>query len=196
MSRILGVDPGTLRCGYAVVETNPSRATQPRYMECGVIELPAKAPIAERLRLLASDLREVIVELQPSELALESAFAGINVRSALLLGQARGAIMLVGAEAGLCIHEYPPATIKKTVCGNGRAQKSEVQRIVSWLCKLSSPPPTDAADAVAIALCHAFHAPQRALTAQAMKQQPRATAPQHPRASAARTPSAPARSGR
>jgi crossover junction endodeoxyribonuclease RuvC len=196
MSRILGVDPGTLRCGYAVVETNPGRATQPRYIECGVIELPAKAPIAERLRLLASDLREVIVELQPSELALESAFAGINVRSALLLGQARGAIMLVGAEAGLCIHEYPPATIKKTVCGNGRAQKSEVQRIVSWLCKLSSPPPPDAADAVAIALCHAFHAPQRALTAQAMKQQPRATAPQHPRASAARTPSAPARSGR
>ena len=196
MSRILGVDPGTLRCGYAVVETNPGHATQPRYIECGVIELPAKAPIAERLRLLASDLRDVIVELQPSELALESAFAGINVRSALLLGQARGAIMLVGAEAGLCIYEYPPATIKKTVCGNGRAQKSEVQRIVSWLCKLSSPPPTDAADAVAIALCHAFHAPQRALTAQAMKQQPRATAPQHPRVSAVRTPSVPARSGR
>lgn len=170
MTRILGVDPGTLHCGYAVVEVSSSLGPhKPKYIECGVIELPAKDSIGERLKLLASDLREVIRELQPDELALESAFAGVNVRSALLLGQARGAILLVATEAGLPCAEYPPATIKKTVCGNGRAQKSEVQRVVSWLCKLRTPPPTDAADAVAIALCHAFHAPQRALTSQAQR---------------------------
>lgn len=168
MLRILGIDPGTLRCGYAVVETDAGQTiTQPRYIECGVIELPASASIAERLRLLASDLRDVIAEFSPTELAIESAFAGVNVRSALLLGQARGAILLVGAEAGLACHEYPPATVKKTVCGNGRAQKAEVQRVVSWLCKLATHPPTDAADAVAIALCHAFHQPARTLTAKA-----------------------------
>lgn len=195
MPRILGIDPGTLRCGYAVIETSPGQTvTQPRYIECGVIELPSSASIAERLRLLASDLRDVISELTPSELALESAFAGVNVRSALLLGQARGAILLIGAEAGLSCHEYPPATVKKTVCGNGRAQKAEVQRVVSWLCKLATPPPTDAADAVAIALCHAFHQPERALTAQA--RQAAATATPRRSSRVARTPSPPARSDR
>lgn len=195
MLRILGIDPGTLRCGYAIVETSEGqRVTQPRYIECGVIELPASASIAERLRLLASDLRDVIAEFSPTELAIESAFAGVNVRSALLLGQARGAILLVGAEAGLACHEYPPATVKKTVCGNGRAQKAEVQRVVSWLCKLATKPPTDAADAVAIALCHAFHQPARALTAKANQ----AAATKTPRRSpgVARTSAPPARSDR
>ena len=195
MPRILGVDPGTLRCGYAVVETTAGRATKPRYIECGVVELPAQESIAERLRLLASDLRDVIAELHPDELALESAFAGVNIRSALLLGQARGAILLVAAEAGLRCSEYPPATVKKTVCGNGRAQKSEVQRIVSWLCNLSSPPAPDAADAVAIALCHAFHAPQRALTAQ-LPATLRATKPRRPPLHDRPTAPPPARSGR
>ena len=197
MLRILGIDPGTLRCGYAVVETDAGQTiTQPRYIECGVIELPQGAAIAERLRLLASDLRDVIAELRPNELALESAFAGVNVRSALLLGQARGAIMLVGAEAGLSCHEYPPAAVKKTVCGNGRAQKAEVQRVVSWLCKLATPPPTDAADAVAIALCHAFHQPKRALTAQAQANQAAAKANRRPPPRVVRTSAPPARSDR
>lgn len=184
MTRILGVDPGTLHCGYAVVEVSAGPGAQkPRYIECGVIELPAQAPIEHRLKLLAADLREVIRELRPDELAIECAFAGKNVRSALLLGQARGAILLVGAEANLPCSEYPPATVKKTVCGNGRAQKSEVQRIVSWLCKLRTPPPTDASDAVAIALCHAFHAPSRSISAQASDQ---AAAKRRPRATASR----------
>ncbi|HMU40323.1 MAG TPA: crossover junction endodeoxyribonuclease RuvC [Pseudomonadota bacterium] len=161
MLRILGVDPGTLRCGYAVIEQQVSdRLAKPQYIECGVIELPSQESIETRLRLLAADLREVIEEFHPSELSIESAFSGVNVRSALLLGQARGVILLVGAEAGLGCAEYPPATIKKTVCGHGRATKQEVQKVVSWLCKLASPPPADAADAVAIALCHAFHRPQ------------------------------------
>ena len=199
MPRILGIDPGTLRCGYAVVEIRPGRTvTQPRYIECGVVELPAHEPIAERLRLLASDLREVIAELHPDELAIESAFAGVNVRSALMLGQARGAILLVGAEAGLTCHEYPPATVKKTVCGNGRAHKAEVQRVVSWLCKLTTPPPTDAADAVAIALCHAFHHTQRTLTSQAQRQAkpPSAAASRLQALAGSRTPPPPTRSDR
>lgn len=200
MTRILGVDPGTLHCGYGVVEVSTGTgSTKPRYIECGVIELPAQKPMAERLKLLASDLREVIRELRPDELALECAFAGINVRSALVLGQARGAILLVGAEANLPCAEYPPATVKKTVCGNGRAQKSEVQRVVSWLCKLRTPPPTDAADAVAIALCHAFHAPTRALSAQtqaATKRRLSATATRRTAQARAQTAAPPARTDR
>lgn len=164
MLRILGVDPGTLRCGYALIEIDAAcKPVSPRYLECGVIELSASQAIETRLKNLAADLREVITEFAPTELALETAFAGINVYSALLLGQARGVILLTAVEAGLGCWEYPPATVKKTVCGNGRAQKSEVQRVVSWLCGLDSQPPTDAADAVAIALCHAFRRPGYAL---------------------------------
>ncbi len=119
--------------------------------------LDGKLPLASRLCTLAHDLREVISELKPDEMSLESAFHGINARSALVLGHARGVIMLVGAEAGLPIGEYPPATVKRAVAGHGRATKQDVQKMISWLCGLSTPPPSDAADAVAIALCHAFH---------------------------------------
>ena len=119
--------------------------------------LDGKLPLASRLCTLAHDLREVIGELKPDELSLESAFHGINARSALVLGHARGVIMLVGAEANLPIGEYSPAMVKRAVAGHGQATKQDVQKMVSWLCGLATPPPSDAADAVAIALCHAFH---------------------------------------
>jgi crossover junction endodeoxyribonuclease RuvC len=162
--RILGIDPGTLFCGYGVVEVPAGRAAiRPRYVECGVIELEAGAPLPLRLQVLAGELREVIRELRPDELSLEAAFHGVNARSALLLGHARGVIMLLGAEAGLPLGEYPPATVKRAVAGHGRAQKGEVQRVVSWLLGLRTPPRTDAADALAIALCHAYHRGSAAL---------------------------------
>jgi crossover junction endodeoxyribonuclease RuvC len=158
MIRILGIDPGTLRCGYGVVEVSELRAlAKPRYVECGVIELSGKLPLSERLRLLATDLREVLAELRPDEVSLEAAFHGVNAQSALLLGHARGVIMLLVAEAGLPLGEYPPATVKRSVAGHGRAGKQEVQRVVTWLCALQRAPRADAADALAIALCHAFH---------------------------------------
>ena len=158
MIRILGIDPGTLRCGYGVVEVSELRAlAKPRYVECGVIELSGKLPLSERLRLLATDLREVLAELRPDEVSLEAAFHGVNAQSALRLGHARGVIMLLVAEAGLPLGEYPPATVKRSVAGHGRAGKQEVQRVVTWLCALQRAPRADAADALAIALCHAFH---------------------------------------
>ena len=158
MIRILGIDPGTLRCGYGVVEVSEVRAiAKPRYIECGVIELNGKLSLSERLRLLATDLREVLAELRPDEVSLEAAFHGVNAQSALRLGHARGVIMLLVAEAGLPLGEYPPATVKRAVAGHGRAGKQEVQRVVTWLCALQRAPRPDAADALAIALCHAFH---------------------------------------
>lgn len=164
MIRILGIDPGTLHCGYGVVEVSPSRAlAKPRYVECGVIELSGRLPLAERLRLLAQDLREVLSELRPDEVSLEAAFHGVNAQSALRLGHARGVIMLLVAEAGLPLGEYPPATVKRAVAGHGRAGKPEIQRVVTWLCALQSAPRADAADALAIALCHAFHREARRL---------------------------------
>jgi crossover junction endodeoxyribonuclease RuvC len=156
--RILGIDPGTIACGYGVVEVAGSVTFgRPRYIECGVIELDEKAPLPERLRILAEDLRDVLHELKPHEVALESVFYGKNVQSALRLGYARGVIMMLIAEAALALSEYPPATVKRAVAGNVRAEKSEVQRMVSVLCSLKAPPRTDAADALAIAICHAQH---------------------------------------
>lgn len=97
-------------------------------------------------------------DLSPHEVALEAIFHGINAQSALRLGHARGVIMLLTEEAGLCLHEYPPATVKRSVAGHGRASKEEVQRMVCWTCGLRRPPLPDAADALAVALCHAYHA--------------------------------------
>lgn len=152
--RILGIDPGTRLCGYAVVDTEVGE--RPRYVECGVIQLPEGAPLPERLRLLAKDLREVLGELRPGEVALESIFHGVNAQSALRLGHARGVVMLLSAEAELSVWEYPPATVKRAVAGHGRATKEEVQKMVRWQCGLRATPRTDAADALAVALCHAF----------------------------------------
>ena len=156
--RILGIDPGTLHCGYGVVEVAGSVAfSRPRYLECGVIELNGRHELAARLRLLAADLRDVIAEFQPHEVSLEAAFHGVNAQSALRLGHARGVIMLLAAEAELPLFEYAPAKVKKAVAGNGRAGKDEIQRLVTVLCSLKKSPGPDAADALAIAICHAQH---------------------------------------
>ena len=151
--RILGIDPGTRLCGYGVIEVLAGQ--QLRYVECGVLQLDVKLALPRRLHQLWQELREVVSELRPHEMALESIFHGVNAQSALRLGHARGVIMLVVAEAGLPLAEYPPATVKRTVAGNGRAQKAEVQRLVSYRCGLKQPPPLDASDALALALCHA-----------------------------------------
>ncbi len=153
--RILGIDPGTIHCGYGVLEAQRGAFMRPRYIECGVLELNPAKSLSERLVALARDLREVLDELSPDEVALESLYHGVNAQSALRLGHARGVIMLLIAEAKLPLYEYPPATVKRTVAGNGRAQKVEVQRLVSYRCGLRQPPPLDASDALAVALCHA-----------------------------------------
>ena len=165
--RVLGLDPGSRVMGHAVVTRQPRG--QFRYQECGTIAAPARAPIAERLLELATGLREVIRELAPTEAAMEDVFSHRNARSALVLGQARGAALLVVAEHGLAVSSYPPATVKKTVCGNGRAAKEQIQQMVTALTGLKQPPAEDAADALAVAICHCLHAATPELLRQASK---------------------------
>lgn len=157
MPRILGIDPGSRFCGYGVIDAGAAGVTRPRYVECGVLAL-GDGELPGRLAQLAADLREVIRELKPEAVALEAIFHGINAQSALRLGHARGVVMLVAAEAELRLAEYPPATVKRAVAGHGRAAKEEVQKMVRFLCGLRAAPQADAADALAVAICHAYHA--------------------------------------
>lgn len=157
--RILGVDPGTLRVGYAIIEVSGSvrgRTTAMRYVECGVIAAPARRPVGERLLAIADDLGAVIDEHAPAQFAIERAFGGKNVLSALTLGQARGALMLLAAQRGLNAFEYAPALVKRVVAGHGAATKQQIAERVRLLFELRRAPPADAADALAIACCHAL----------------------------------------
>ncbi len=151
--RVLGVDPGSIVTGYAVVDV--LGAGRSRYVECGVVGAPKAAPLPARLLEIARGLREVIAEFQPQVAAVEDVFAHRNARAALQLGQARGVALLVAAEAGMPIVSYAPAFVKRTITGRGRASKEQVQRMVAVLAGLDGPPASDAADALALALCHA-----------------------------------------
>lgn len=158
--RILGVDPGTRTLGYGLVERTPGpRGPVLGYVECGLVRTPEGAPMLERLRVIGETLAEIIAELQPDEVALEMAFHGRNAASALKLGQARGAIMLLVAQRGLPLSEYAPSQIKQVVVGHGRATKQDVQQRVRLLLRMKREPASDAADALAIALCHATAMP-------------------------------------
>jgi crossover junction endodeoxyribonuclease RuvC len=154
--RILGVDPGTRTVGYGLLDPHPPRTggLAFRYVECGVIEAPKQADLAARLEVVARTLAEIIAEFRPGMVALEKAFTGRNAASALKLGQARGAIMLVASQHGLPVFEYAPASIKRVVAGHGRATKQQIQHRMQTLFRLRRTPLADAADALAIALCH------------------------------------------
>jgi crossover junction endodeoxyribonuclease RuvC len=154
--RILGVDPGTRVVGYGLVDCDGSRVT---YVECGVLRLDESEPMPRRLLTLATGLADILREHRPHVVALEAAFHGVNASSALKLGQARGAVMAVAAERGLEVAEYPPAYVKRAVVGHGRATKEDVMARVQLLFGLARAPTADAADALAIALCH-VHAPK------------------------------------
>src|SRR3569623_2480530 len=126
--RILGIDPGTLRLGYGVVEM--FGPTDIRYVECGLITAPARMPRAERLVEIARGLRDLVSELKPGAVAMEEAFFGKYVQSTLALGEARGVALLVVGEALLTVAGYPPATVKKNVVGHGRATKDQIANLV------------------------------------------------------------------
>ncbi len=149
----MGLDPGSRRFGYAVVESEGRRLT---YIECGVIEPPAKGSLESRLGEIAVGLDEVLEELKPEVVAVEDVFSGINARTALMLGQSRGVALALAGRVGLRVHAYPPATVKKRVVGSGRATKEQVSAMVQTLCKLRKAPRLDASDALAVAICHAF----------------------------------------
>jgi crossover junction endodeoxyribonuclease RuvC len=153
--KVLGIDPGTAITGFGVVETGNGTPGLGRLIECGVIRLKARGPLPHRLAELHSAIAALIRRHRPTALALEDAFYHRNVRTTLVLGHARGVILLAGQQARLAIAEYPPATVKKTVTGAGGASKPQVAAMVARLLRLrTAPRPADAADGVAVALTH------------------------------------------
>jgi crossover junction endodeoxyribonuclease RuvC len=151
--RVLGIDCGGEYTGYGVVEMNSLGALD--CLACGAIKLSPRAPLARRLSLIYNGLGELILAHHPDEVAIEEIFYALNVKSALKLGQVRGVAMLAAAAAGLEVAEYSPLTIKSSVVGYGRAEKQQVQHMVTRLLNLPEPPePMDASDALAIAICH------------------------------------------
>jgi len=151
--RVLGIDCGGAYTGYGVVEMD--LRGQLLCLTCGAIKLSPREPLARRLSRIYDGLGALIVEHHPDEVAIEGIFYALNVRSALQLGQVRGVAMLAAAAAGLEVAEYSPLTIKSSVVGYGRAEKRQVQHMVTRLLSLAEPPePMDASDALAIAICH------------------------------------------
>ena len=166
--RVFGIDPGSERTGYGCVETDGSRH---RIVICGAISSPALASFPDKLHRIHSELTRFIEQCQPQCVAIENLFHSVNVRSALKLGHARGVAMLAAVEAGVPVFEYTPAAIKRAVVGYGRADKPQVQQMVKLLLGLDAvPSPHDAADALAIAICHVHsQRPARAIGAGAVQ---------------------------
>ena len=151
--RVLGIDCGTECTGYGVVELCPD--SRLICLTCGAIKLSARDPLPVRLAAIFKRLGAIIQEHRPDNVAIEDVFYALNVKSALKLGQVRGVAMLAAASAGLEVSEYSPLSIKCAVVGYGRAEKPQVQHMVTQLLNLPEiPQPPDAADALAIAICH------------------------------------------
>jgi crossover junction endodeoxyribonuclease RuvC len=160
--RVLGVDPGTRVTGYGVIETGGGNGTPGigRLIECGVFRFGRNNSLPHRLAELHHEIAQLIQRHHPAVLALEDAFYHKNVRTTLVLGHARGVILLAAQQQGLDIAQYPPATVKKTVVGAGGAQKSQVAAMVARLLRLKhAPKPADAADGVAVALTFILRSP-------------------------------------
>lgn len=152
---LLGIDPGTAVTGFGVVSVHTRR--QVRLLQCGVIRTSARAPLPTRLMEIHDGVTELLAEFEPAAMSIENVFQGKNVRSALTLGQARGAIIVAAARRGVEVVEYAPREIKKAVVGTGAAAKDQVAYMVRRHLRLRTEPrPSDAADGVAVALCHAF----------------------------------------
>lgn len=151
--RVLGIDCGTEYTGYGIVELLPD--DQLLYVDCGAVRVSPREAMPVRLSRISARLQELISEHQPDRVAIEDVFYAVNVKSALKLGQVRGVAMLVAANAGLEVAEYSPLSIKSAVVGYGKAEKHQVQQMVARLLNLDRvPEPEDAADALAIAICH------------------------------------------
>ncbi len=148
---ILGVDPGSHRTGYGVIASDGRRHT---LIEMGVIAPKTSAALHDRLLVVHDQLAALIARLQPENAAVEDIYHAANARSALVLGHVRGVVLLALARAGLAIHAFAPATVKASVCGHGRADKSQVAFMVTRLLRVPGHQPAgDATDALAVALC-------------------------------------------
>jgi crossover junction endodeoxyribonuclease RuvC len=150
---VLGIDPGTATTGYGLVTETESGGLQA--ISYGVILTPADLPMEKRLLILFQRIKEILLLHQPDSGAVEKLFFQRNVSTAITVGQARGVILLAMAEAGCSVAEYNPMEVKQAVCGYGGADKNQVQQMVTALLNLDKvPKPDDAADALAIAICH------------------------------------------
>ncbi|HEX5820828.1 MAG TPA: crossover junction endodeoxyribonuclease RuvC [Solirubrobacterales bacterium] len=150
---VIGIDPGTANTGFGVVRTSGERMAA---LDGGVIETASDLPVEQRLGRLHESLGELIRWHEPKAMALEDLFFGKNVASALSVGEARGVAMLAAAKHDLPCFDYTPQAVKKAVCGSGSAEKGQVQKMVATLLGLPEPPsPDHAADAFAVAICHA-----------------------------------------
>lgn len=155
--RIFGVDPGSARTGYGCIETDGSRH---RVVVSGALSVSARLTLPAKLQLLHARLSALLAEHRPHAVAVESLFYAKNVRSALTLGHVRGVLLLAASQAALPVAEYSPAEVKRAVVGYGRAEKRQVQEMVTLLLGLSeAPSPLDVSDALAIAVCHAHTRP-------------------------------------
>jgi len=152
--RILGIDPGLRRTGWGLIESDGNRLI---HVACGSVETSERASLGERLVVIHDGLIAVIEKYAPQEAAVEATFVNGNGASTLKLGQARGVAMLVPARAGLTIAEYAPNQVKKTVVGAGHGEKAQIRMMIGVLLPKADPQTEDAADALAIAICHAHH---------------------------------------
>ena len=153
--RVIGIDPGLALAGYGIVEGDAGQMKQVTY---GVIATPSGVGLPQRLRLLYDGLSAVLHEWQPAEIAVEELFFRRNVTTAISVGQARGVLLLAAEQQGLPYFSYTPAQVKQAVSGNGKAEKAQMQQMVKLLLALGTiPQPDDAADALAIAICHLQH---------------------------------------
>ncbi len=153
-TRVIGIDPGSRLCGWGVVERAGGSI---RHVDNGVISLAREPDLSRRLATLFERLDALILQYTPEVAAIETVFVNRNPQSALILGHARGVAMMCLARRDLLVREYTPQQVKKAVTGSGRAEKSQVQQMVSMRLELPDIPQADAADAVAVALCHAQH---------------------------------------
>ncbi|MGO4735667.1 crossover junction endodeoxyribonuclease RuvC [Bosea sp. 2KB_26] len=161
--RILGLDPGLRKTGWGIIT---SEGTKLSFVACGCVESDGASPLSERLKQLHDGIARVIGSFNPDEVAVEETFVNRDPQSALKLGQARGIALVVPAIAGLSVAEYAANLVKKTVVGVGHADKKQVQAMIRVLLPKAETKSADAADALAVAICHSQHRGMRALVAQ------------------------------
>ena len=155
--RVLGIDPGTAACGYGIVQESGGRI---RALDHGWWQTSARERPELRLKTIFDRVQELIAAHAPDAVAVEESFVGADARTALSVGQARGAVLVAAAALGVECVEYPPARVKQAVCGYGRAEKAQMQRMVRSVLALEVlPTPNHAADALAVAICHALAPP-------------------------------------
>jgi crossover junction endodeoxyribonuclease RuvC len=160
--RILGIDPGLRRTGWGVIDIDGTRLT---FVGCGSVATDERATMGERLVAIHEGLCGVIADYRPIESAVEATFVNKDAAATLKLGQARGVALLVPAQAGLVVAEYAPNLVKKAIVGAGHCEKTQIRMMVGVLLPKADPPSEDAADALAVAICHAHHRQSRIVLA-------------------------------